>query len=620
VIPWLNNCAAAWFNWMAAMLWQSAILIAIVWTADLLLRRFAWPQFRYILWLLIFVKLLLPPGFALPTSITSRLAVIQHSIHGDIAKPSHLSSNGLAVQAPIEIAQAKMSPSSSRTIEPSLSWQSKLMLVWLTGIMVFAFWLYLRLRHLRINRSQSGLPEWLPSILQECADKLSIQRAPSIAITTALKCPAVFGIFQPTILIPREGIAWLEKKQACNILLHELTHIKRGDLFLHAIQIALQILYWPNVLLWLIRRPMHDLRELCCDADVASVLRENTPSYRQTLLDAARRLITEPSNPGLGLLGLFEQPHAIVTRLKYLEKPYGRQTLCKYISVFIALVMVIFVLPMSPMRAGTGNQEKPSLEVAKLNKTPGDQENPRFEVISIKRRLNPNESGYGDYAFLPGGRLRIINNSLRGLIANAYEIPVLQIVGIPDSIKKYTWDVEATPDEGKYPLKNGLIDPKIGDLMVQSMLEDRFKLKVHRETKSLPGYKLVVVKGGANLRASEKRAEPYTCAIWRGHLDFQSKTLSDFADFLSLVLSTTPIADVHGPLVVDNTGIKGLYDFKLHWTPDDAKASVESQNHSDEDSRISFFDAIQEQLGLKLVPTKLPTPVVVVDAVRMPTN
>ncbi len=100
----------------------------------------------------------------------------------------------------------------------------------------------------------------------------------------------------------------------------------------------------------------------------------------------------------------------------------------------------------------------------------------------------------------------------------------------------------------------------------------------------------------------------------------RSRTVSDFASLLSLVLATTPIANVNGPLVVDKTGIDGLYDFNFHWTPDDAKASVESINQTDDDSRISFFDAIQEQLGLKLVPAKLPTPVVAVDAVQMPTN
>ncbi len=98
----------------------------------------------------------------------------------------------------------------------------------------------------------------------------------------------------------------------------------------------------------------------------------------------------------------------------------------------------------------------------------------------------------------------------------------------------------------------------------------------------------------------------------------QSKTVSEFASYLSLVMSTTPIADVKGPLIVDKTGIKGLYDFKMHWIPDDAKAAIASQNQADDDSRISFFDAIQEQLGLKLESAKGPVQVLAIDHVESP--
>jgi uncharacterized protein (TIGR03435 family) len=635
MIPWLNNCSAVWFHWMTAMLWQSAIVIAIVWAADLLLRRFAWPQFRYVLWLLIFVKLLLPPGFALPTSITSGLSVAQQFIHGDIAKPDILSSNGLAVQTPTEIAQAKMTPSTSSTIAPSMSWQSQLMLIWLAGIMVFAFGLNLRLRHLRLNRSQSDLPEWFPSLLKECADTLSIKRVPSIAITSSLKCPAVFGIFRPTILIPHEGIAWLEKKQACNILLHELTHIKRGDLFLHAIQIALQILYWPNALLWLIRRPMHDLRELCCDATVASVLRDNTPSYRQTLLEAARRLIAEPANLGLGLLGLFEQPHTIVARLKYLEKPLGKQVLCKYVSVLAALAAFIFVLPMSSMPAQTGNVQKPSPYIAKPGNSSGDQEKPRFEVVSIKRLAK--EGHLSGASFKPGGIFKAVNMNLRGLIARYYGMPYMQVVDVPKLIDEASWDIEARPEEGKYPLKNNILDPDLAKLMVQSMLEDRFKLRVHQETRILPGYELRIAKGGLKLTPPKDRdpkapppkptpgvsisrtkdpAMPGGVAVMPGSIWVANMPLSAYA--ARVLTSTLSLSGEKNRFyVVDKTGLEGNYDIQLTWKQGGGPW-ISSQNQAAVDDEISIFDALQDQLGLKLVPANVTVPVIVVDDAQIP--
>lgn len=636
MIPLLNSCSAAWFDWMAAMLWQSAMLIAIVWAADLLLRRFAWPQFRYILWMLVFVKLLLPPGFALPTSITSSgITIVNKFLGHDNAQLHHLSSNGQTVQLPVATIQTNMPPSPSRATDLSLAWQTKLMLVWFAGVIVLALWLCRKLLRLRVDRSLSDLPEWLPEVLRECSSKLSMKHAPAIAITSALKCPAVFGIFRPTILFPREGIESLDKKQVSNILLHELMHIKRGDLLFHAAQIALQILYWPNILLWLVRRPMHDLRELCCDAAVASVLRENTPFYRQTLLDVARRLIAEPVNPGLGLLGLLEQPHTIVTRLKYLEKPYGRQTLCKWLSAISILIMMIFVLPMSPMRAGTANQEKPSLEVAGLNTLLQNQEKPRFEVISIKP--GDTKGHLSDAKFLPGGRLKVINLHLHALIAQYYEMPYTQVVGGPKLIDGATWDIEARPEEGKYTLKNGILDPDLGKRMVQSMLEDRFKLKLHRETRILPGYELVIAKGGPKLtppkdyplntlpppsaggflsRTKDDPTKPGGAGMMPGFLAFRNTSIPRFAINLSTRLLIEGEKNrIH---IVDKTGMEGSYDIQLTWTPNRGGPSIASQHHAASDSETTIYDAIQEQLGLRLAPARLPVPVLVVDEAQMP--
>ena len=133
-----------------------------------------------------------------------------------------------------------------------------------------------------------------------------------------------------------------------HILLHELAHIKRGDLLVHAVWMLVQIVYWFNPLLWMIRRTLQNLRELCCDATVATLLRENTVHYRQTLLETARQLLAEPVDPGLGLLGLFENNNWLVTRLQWLEKNTWKNRPLR-IATIIALVaiMTTCVLPMA---------------------------------------------------------------------------------------------------------------------------------------------------------------------------------------------------------------------------------------------------------------------------------
>ncbi|MGD9161399.1 MAG: M56 family metallopeptidase [Desulfobacteraceae bacterium] len=105
-----------------------------------------------------------------------------------------------------------------------------------------------------------------------------------------------------------------------HVMLHELCHLKRGDLLVHWFCIALQIVYWFNPLLIWSRRQMRHICEICCDLSVANVLREKTAAYRETLLRTARELFAESLEPSIGFLGIFEEPFRLVPRLKWLEK------------------------------------------------------------------------------------------------------------------------------------------------------------------------------------------------------------------------------------------------------------------------------------------------------------
>jgi uncharacterized protein (TIGR03435 family) len=84
---------------------------------------------------------------------------------------------------------------------------------------------------------------------------------------------------------------------------------------------------------------------------------------------------------------------------------------------------------------------------------------------------------------------------------------MLQVMGMPKFIKKAAWNIETKPEEGKYPLKSGLLDPHVGNLMIQSMLEDRFKLKAHQETRILPGSELEIAKGGPKINLSQDQSK-----------------------------------------------------------------------------------------------------------------
>ncbi len=292
--------------------------------------------------------------------------------------------------------------------------------------------------------------------------------------------------------------------------------------------------------------------------------------------------------------------------------------MCRYTCALRTFLMFM-ALSVWPFHTEAGMQEKTSPEAAKQATSTEDQEKPKFEVISI-RPASPKATPSGAYGsgskFLPGGKFITINMNLNGLIGTAYEIPYLQVMGIPKFIEKASWNIEAKPEEGKYPLKAGLLDPHVGNLMIQSMLEDRFKLKVHQETRILPGYELVIAKGGPKIKLSQEQSKQNGGMIMPGDIFGSSMPLSSLTGVLSLQFKFWE-GDQKRIHVLDKTGLEGLYNIHLRWTPDLSKVPGFPKEEADQ-SGITLFDAIQDQLGLKLAPAKIPIPVVVVDEVQMP--
>ncbi len=128
--------------------------------------------------------------------------------------------------------------------------------------------------------------------------------------------------------------------------------------------------------------------------------------------------------------------------------------------------------------------------------------------------------------------------------------------------------------------------------MLQALLADRFQLKLHRETKELPAYELVVSKNGHKLKDATE--DPSLHTVWNsGRVVEKYSGKKVPMTELAFVLKTQA-----GRPVIDKTGLTGKYDFELQWAPGDAPAA--------DGSAPSIFTAVQEQLGLKLESTKAP--------------
>jgi uncharacterized protein (TIGR03435 family) len=259
---------------------------------------------------------------------------------------------------------------------------------------------------------------------------------------------------------------------------------------------------------------------------------------------------------------------------------------------------------------------------------------PAFEVASIK----PNRSldGGGTAGFQPGGRFRSINIPVQGLIATAFgtDRPLLpvQIVGGPDWIATDRFDITAKMgSDASQDMKELYRQMPV---LLRTLLEDRFKLKAHSETRQLPICTLVLDRKdgrlGPQLRRSvvdclarSKAARAGTpvpspprdrpaCGMRFGAGMFSA------SGFTLVNLAGTLSGNV-GRVVLDRTGLTGDFDVELQWTPDRVPLSGDASNPAPSPDGPSIFTALQEQLGLKLESTKGPVDVLVIDHVEQPT-
>ncbi len=253
------------------------------------------------------------------------------------------------------------------------------------------------------------------------------------------------------------------------------------------------------------------------------------------------------------------------------------------------------------------------------------QEQPRltFEASTVK----PNNSGENRVSggFRLGGRYTVTNYTLRSLIAAAYVRPQVNpdflIAGGPEWIDSDRFDVDAKAAD-EFPIaEDGPAAPR--RLMLQALLEDRFKLQVHHETRQGPVYALLFARNdrapGPKLRRSSiDCAAPAagtggcTARIGRGRIAAAGTTIAQFAGLLPRFVDR---------VVIDSTGLMGRYDLELKWTLAPGEWMAPPPPGGDEALPAdgpSLFTALQEQLGLKLQSQTRPIDTLVIDRVEKP--
>jgi uncharacterized protein (TIGR03435 family) len=227
------------------------------------------------------------------------------------------------------------------------------------------------------------------------------------------------------------------------------------------------------------------------------------------------------------------------------------------------------------------------------------------------------------------------NLALRRMILIAYEVQDYQIAGAPGWIDSEHYDVQAKA--GSNPSVQQMEGP-----MLRHLLEERFRLVLHRETRQLPTYMLSVAKTGSKLQPSKEGScipydtnsppptpnpgepRPAFCGFQRTPAEGLNRALD--AKGVTMVVLATNLSRTFtaalGRNVIDGTGLTGTFDFHLTWamdSPASAPGTAENTSHPDS-TAPSIFVALQEQLGLRLEPTKGPVEVLVIDHIEKPSG
>jgi beta-lactamase regulating signal transducer with metallopeptidase domain len=327
---------AAW-----PMLWQSSVLIAVVFALDAALRKRVRATTRYALWLLVLAKLVVPTSLSLPTGVGywvpapkalaaapekglataqtpqseaarqrgptaeeiasaagQTLPSVAAPQRGPAAGESEVARQGgpttgesqAARQCGPAVGESEVARQPGPTVRQTalaggqrLHWRGVAALFWLAGMAGLCGVVAFRARLTRRMIAGAAGTDEFSGLLEKCASRLGIRRRVALKLSGAAATPAVCGLFRPAILLPEALAGRLSAAQLEAVLLHELAHVRRGDPWVNYGQALLQIVYFYNPLLWLANAAIRRAREEAVDELVLVALAEEASLYPRVL-------------------------------------------------------------------------------------------------------------------------------------------------------------------------------------------------------------------------------------------------------------------------------------------------------------------------------------------------
>jgi len=589
---------------LANHLWQSSLFAGLMTLLTLVMRKNR-ASARHWLWVAASVKFLIPCSWLIalggqfqwhnPSAAAAKAAasVVLQETTQPFAIP---------VIPPL-LALAPESP--SRIVEV-------LLLVWACGfVAVVYYWVAAWLKIRAAVRQSEPLDVYLP-IPRTSFDV----RATEVTLE-----PCVFGLVRPVLLIPATMRDRLSAEEWNAVLLHEASHIQRRDNLTGALHMVVEMVFWFYPLAWWIGKQLIKEREQACDEAVIRLM-GNPEAYASGILSVCKFYMESrlASSPGVGGSNLRKRIEGIMAnhRIEELNKP-------KRLLLLAAGVMAV-VLPISAgVFAPAGHS------------TFQDNVPKAFEVASIK--LNKSNERGRINGVPASGRLVMTAYAVRGVIEGAYGLQPWELINVDSPVLSERVDIEAKTER---PVGS------VAEMqqMLQPLLADRFKLVVHREMREMNALALVLARTDGKLGPQMKKTQSQCDALGTALIVFALTPRSQIEErpkrndsppcgigpggagrIIGTGLDMGTIAGLLAPSqrmsVVDKTGLDGRYDIDVTYTPEVFSAAALTQRGGTlppgvnvDPNGPNLFTALEEQLGLKLQPRKMPVPVLVIDHIE----
>ncbi len=595
---------------IANHLWQSTGFAVLIWLLTLLLKTDR-ARVRHLLWFAASAKFLLP--FSLLVGLGSLSARLQPNV---LPARTAFSATVAAVGQPFSDRQQNLSVIYESARKDHSNWlASALALVWLLGsATVVAIWA------VRCKRVAGVLRNAVPSnqgievdALRRLETVMGSPRRIALLRTTEMSEPCIFGIIRPVLLWPERLTERLRQENVEAILTHELMHVRRLDNLTAAIHMAVEAIFWFHPMVWWIGSRMLEEREHACDE--AAVQQASKPEiYAESLLTACRFCVESPVTCISGITGADLKARILRIMSNRVESRMS-------IHRKIVLVAAAFTCVGVPVALGMFGVAQDHAETAQSSASAL----PKFDVASIKPHKDNTEIGVMiGMRFTPDG-VTISGMPLDVLLRHAFGISEDRVQNAPAWAKSERFDIDAKVDATDVAAL-GKLKMEDRGAMLLPLLEDRFGLKYHHETKELQVYTLVVAKSGPKLTeskpvAGDANAGPQQMMRMSGEgMSMESKdgTMDTLAHAISMQLGAT---------VVDKTGLTGHYDYTLKWVPEQGMPMMSKGPGGGPEpgggaptspTGPSLVTALQEQLGLKLETKKEPVDVIVIDQINQP--